>query len=85
MKRAIVKSLEIISLVIMAIIILGAAISGGSAGGFWGFIGGLVGGGIVAVILMGTLFLLMDIADNTRRTVELLEKQMGAGPGQPSA
>lgn len=85
MKKAIVKSLEIISLVIMAIIILGAAVSGGSAGGFWGFIGGLIGGGIVAVILMGTLFLLMDIADNTRRTVELLENRSKGSDAQPSA
>ncbi len=80
MKKAIIKSLEVISLVIMVIIVLGAAISGGTAGGFWGFIGGLVGGSIVAVILMGTLFLLMDIADNTRRTADLLEKNAGAPP-----
>lgn len=75
MKQTIIKSLEIIAYVIFVIIILSAAISGAGAGGFFGFLGGLIGGGVFAVVFLGTLFLLMDIADNTRKTVELLERQ----------
>lgn len=75
MKQTIIKSLEIVAYVIFVIIVLASAISGASAGGFGGFLGGLIMGGVFAVVFLGTLFLLMDIADNTRRTAELLEKQ----------
>ncbi len=75
MKRIIIKSLELIATILMALIVLGAAIGGAASGGFIGFLGGLIGGAITAIVLLGALFLLMDIADNTRRTAELLERQ----------
>lgn len=80
MKRLIVKSLEVIALVLIVVIVLGAAISGAAAGGFIGFLGGLVFGAIMGVLVLGTLFLIMDIADNTRRMVELLENQNSSQP-----
>ena len=38
-------------------------------------VAGALAGFIAAVIVFGTLFLLLDIADNTRRTRELLERR----------
>jgi len=75
MRRFITKSLEVLSFVVMALIMLGAAVGGANAGGFLGFIGGLIAGAVMSVVIFGALFVLMDIADNTRRTVELMEQQ----------
>lgn len=75
MKRMIVKSLEMIAWLMMFVFVLGAAVTGAGAGGFWGFLGGLLVGAVIGVLILGTLFLVMDIADNTRRVVELLEQQ----------
>ena len=44
-------------------------------GGFLGFIGGLIAGTVMSIVIFGALFVLMDIADNTRRMAELLEQQ----------
>ena len=75
MKRLIVKSLEMIAWVMMVVFVLGAAVTGAGAGGFFGFLGGLLVGAVIGVLILGTLFLVMDIADNTRRITELLEQQ----------
>ncbi len=75
MRRFITKSLEVLSFVVMALIMLGAAVGGANAGGFLGFIGGLIAGAVMSIVIFGALFVLMDIADNTRRTVELMEQQ----------
>lgn len=75
MRKFITKSLELLSFVIIAIIILGAAIGGASTGGFFGFIGGLIAGVVMSVVIFGALFVLMDTADNTKRIVELMEQQ----------
>lgn len=75
MRRLITKSLELLSFVIIAIIVLGAAIGGASTGGFFGFIGGLIGGAVMSIVIFGALFVLMDTADNTKRIVELMEQQ----------
>jgi len=75
MRRFITKSLEVLSFVVMAFIVLGAAVSGANAGGFLGLLGGLVGGGVASVVIFGALFVLMDIADNTRRMAEHMEQQ----------
>lgn len=77
MRRIITKSLELLSYVVMALIILGSAIGGGSQGGFFGFLGGLIVGIIISVVIFGALFVLMDTADNTRRIAELMEKKSG--------
>lgn len=74
MRRAITKSLEFLSYIVMALIVLGSAIGGGSEAGFMGFLGGLIIGVIMSIVIFGALFVLMDIADNTRRTAELLER-----------
>lgn len=78
MRLIITKSLEMLSYVVMALIVLGAAFGGAAQGGVLGFLGGLVMGAIMSIVIFGALFVLMDIADNTRRTVELLE-QRGQG------
>lgn len=75
MRRLITKSLEFLSYIVMALMVLGSAIGGGSQGGFFGFIGGLIVGGIMSIVIFGALFVLMDTADNTRRMVELMEQK----------
>ena len=82
MKRFIVKCVEIVSYIgFFAFIIAGA--SGGyqrvsDLGGtkpVWGIVLGAILGFVLGVIVFGVLFLLLDIADNTRRTRELLERR----------
>jgi hypothetical protein len=75
MRKFITKSLEMLSLVLMALFVLGSAFAGGSGGGFTGFVIGAIGGAVMSIVIFGALFVLMDIADNTRRTAELLEQQ----------
>ena len=78
MKRFIVRCVEIVSYLGFFAFIIGGA-SGGyqrvaDLGGIkpvWGALLGFV----LAVIVFGVLFLLLDIADNTRRTRELLERR----------
>ncbi len=82
MKRFIVRCVEIFSyLGFFAFIIAGA--SGGyqrvadlsGTQPIWGAVLGAIMGFVVAVIVFGGLFLLLDIANNTRRTRELLERR----------
>jgi len=75
MRRFITKSLEVLSFVVMAFIVLGAATGGAATGGMLGFISGLIVGGIISIVIFGALFVLMDIADNTRRMAELMEQE----------
>ncbi len=75
MRRFITKSLEVLSFVVIGLIVLGAAIGGANTGGFFGFVGGLIGGTIMSIVIFGALFVLMDISDNTRRMAELLEQK----------
>ncbi len=82
MKRLIVKCVEIVSYIGFFAFIIGGA-SGGyqrvaDLGGIkpvWGALLGAILGFIAAIIVFGVLFLLLDIADNTRRTRELLERR----------
>ena len=74
MRRIITKSLEFLSYIVMAVMILGAASAGADQAGFFGFIGGLIAGIVMAIVIFGALFVLMDIADNTRRMAELMER-----------
>ncbi len=80
MKRLIVKSLELIAWLLMIVMVLFGAVTGAAAAGFLGFLVGLTGGAVIGVLILGTLFLVMDIADNTRRVVELLEQQNSSEP-----
>jgi len=75
MRQLITKSLEIICQIAIVVILLGGLISGWRMGGFFGGIGGLVGAFIFSVVVFGTLFILLDIADYTRRTAEALERK----------
>jgi hypothetical protein len=82
MKRFIVRCVEVISYIGFFIVIIA-----GASGGYqrvadlsgmqpvWGAVLGAIMGFVVAVIVFGGLFLLLDIADNTRRTRELLERR----------
>ena len=84
MKFFIVKSLEVICYLGFFGFILGgaagtyyqtAATMGGAVRAVVALVVGATFGFIAAVIVFGTLFLLLDIADNARRTRELLERR----------
>jgi TRAP-type C4-dicarboxylate transport system permease small subunit len=82
MKRFIVKCVEIVSYIGFFAFIIAGASGGyqrvsdlGGAKPVWGIVLGAILGFVLAVIVFGVLFLLLDIADNTRRTRELLERR----------
>jgi len=75
MRKLITKSLELFSYLVIFFLITAAGVSGASQNGIGGFFVGVIGGVIMSIVVFGALFILMDIADNTRRTVELLEQQ----------
>jgi hypothetical protein len=84
MKLFIVKCLEIISYIGFFAFIVGGAsggyqraveIGGAGAQPIWGMGIGAILGFVLAVIVFGVIFLLLDIADNTRRTREVLERR----------
>jgi len=84
MKLFIVKSLEVICYLGFFGFILGGAAStyyltattaGGAVRAGVALVMGAIVGFIAAVIVFGALFLLLDIADNARRTRELLERR----------
>ncbi|MFP4522595.1 MAG: hypothetical protein ACLFQK_10655 [Fibrobacterota bacterium] len=75
MKDLIVKSFEIILKIVAALIILMGAVIGYQSAGIIGFIGGLIGAILWAVIVLGGLFLIMDIAENTRAIKRHLESR----------
>jgi len=84
MKLFIVRCVEIICYIgFFVVIIAGASggyqravdIGGAGAQPIWGMVIGAIIGFVVAVIVFGALFLLIDIADNTRRARELLERR----------
>ncbi len=73
MRKLIVKSLEAIASVAIVLIVIGSGVGGASAmGGFTGFIVGMAGGAVFSIVTFGALFLLIDIAENTRRTATQL-------------
>lgn len=74
MRKLIVKSLEAIAYVAIVLIVIGSGVGGASTmGGFTGFIVGLSGGAVFSIVTFGALFLLIDIAENTRRTARGLD------------
>ena len=75
MRQLITKSLELICQIAIVVMLLGGLVSGWQYGGFFGAIGGLIFSFIFAVVFFGALFILLDIADYTRRTAEALEKR----------
>lgn len=80
MRTLIVKSLEAIAYVAIALVVLGLGAAGASAmGGFIGFIVGALAGAVLSISIFGALFLLIDIADNTRRTAQVLNASAAGG------
>ena len=81
MRKFILSSLELFSHVAIFLILLSGIIQGAIGGGVAGDVGGAVVGGVVGflsalvvcVVLFGVIFLLMEIADNSRRTAAALE------------
>ncbi len=95
MRKFILSSLEIFSHIAIFLILLSGVIRGAIGGGVGGDTTGVIIGGAVGffislvacVILFGAVFLLMEIADNTRRTAVAVEamnsnstRPAGAGP-----
>ena len=73
MRTLIVKSLEAIAYVAIILVVLGLGAAGAATmGGFTGFIVGALAGAVLSVAIFGALFLLIDIADNTRRTARAM-------------
>jgi uncharacterized membrane protein len=75
MRRFFSKSLEIICQIAIVVMLIAGLIGGWQAGGFFAGIGGLIGAFLFSVVFFGALFVLLDIAEYTRRTAEALEKQ----------
>ncbi len=69
------KSLEVVCQIAIVVLLLSGFFGGWQAGGFFGAIGGLLGAFLFSVVIFGALFVLLDIADNTRRSAEALENQ----------
>lgn len=74
MRSFITKSLEIICQIAIIVMLLGGLIGGWQSGGMLGGIGGLIGAFLFSIVFFGALFVLLDIAEFTRRTAEALEK-----------
>ncbi len=80
MRRFILSSLELTTnIAIIATLLFGLILGAiGSGGGPFGTIIGATFGFLVAlvvcVVVFGSVYLLMDIAENTRRTAALLEE-----------
>lgn len=81
MRKLILSSLEIFSHIAIFLILLSGIIRGAIGGGAAGDVGGaLVGGAmgflfalVICVVFFGAIFLLMEIADNTRRTAAAID------------
>lgn len=75
MKIIITKGFEYMCQFGVFVFLIGGLVGGYSSSevtghGFIGAIFGLIGGLIAAVVVFGLLFLVMEIRDNTRKTVE---------------
>jgi len=75
MRKFITGSLELFCHIAIFLIIVVMFVSGFAQGSIVGGLFGLIAGFVFSGLAFGGLFLLMDIADNTKRTVELLEKR----------
>ncbi len=81
MRRFILSSLELFSHIAIFLILLSGIIQGAIGGGITGDAGGAIVGGtfgflmalVVCVVLFGVIFLLMEIAENTRRTAAAID------------
>ena len=75
MKNFIIKSLEIIVYIIMAIIFIGGTVWGAAAGGALGLLGGLVISFLYAVLVGGMFLILISIRDTLTEIKEQLSQK----------
>jgi len=82
MRKFILSSLEVVSRIAIFLILVSGIIRGAISGGTTGDVGGAVVGGaigfvsalVICVVLFGAIFLLMEIAENTRRAADGIDK-----------
>ena len=87
MRKFILSSLELFSHIAIFLILLAGIVRGAISGGTAGDVGGAIVGGafgflaslVVCVILFGAVFLLMEIAENTRRTAVAIDAIRSSG------
>lgn len=75
MRNLITKSLELICQIAIVVFVVGGLVAGWNFGGFFAGIAGLTGAFLFSVVFFGALFVLLEIAENTRRTAEALERR----------
>ena len=75
MKRLIVGSIEILSLVLIAIFLLMGLVGGYQAGGVLGALIGIIVSFAFSVVIFGALFILLEMSDALRAIRQLLEDQ----------
>ena len=75
MKRLIVGSIEILSLVLIAIFLLIGLIGGYQAGDVLGALIGVIVSFAFSVVIFGALFTLLEMSDALRAIRQLLEDQ----------
>lgn len=75
MNRFLARALSAANALLAWVIILAPALVGGNFEGSLGFLGGLFLGGLLAILVCGSLALLIDIRNSLR---ELCEKQGSA-------
>ncbi len=76
MKRLIVGSIEILSLVLIAIFLLIGLIGGYQSGDVLGAITGVIISFAFSVVIFGALFILLEMSDSLRAIRQLLEIQV---------
>ncbi len=76
MKRLIVGSIEILSLVLIAIFLLIGLIGGYQSGDVLGAILGVIISFAFSVVIFGALFILLEMSDSLRAIRQLLEIQV---------
>ena len=74
MRSFISSSLEIILQIVFVLMLLAGLFSGYQTGGFFGAILGLISSFVFGVVLLGAVFVLLDIRDNTRRAADAAER-----------
>ena len=81
MRKFVLSSLELFSHIAIFLILLSGVINGAITWGSSGGTGAAIAGGaigllvslVACVVIFGVVFLLMDIAENTRRTAEAVK------------
>lgn len=69
------KSLEVICQIAIVLLFIFGLVGGWNTSGFLGAIGGLLGALLFSAMFFGALFILMDIADHTKRAADALENR----------